>query len=661
MVAGMRLLMVLSVVALGLPGCGDDDPASAIATDVPPADVQPPDVATPDAGSDDMAEEVKAPIGCEGTTVFMWSPTANTQPRVFPDAWYEDDDANTVTGRALRFDLETAPWVSTVPPAFQLVFEQLNLLDGFGTTAGIFLGFSGPLGELPTGEEASTTDPRLQLIELSDPPVRRPFELRRTDDDTTLVLMPMVPLKPATEHLVVMTTEAEDTSGGCVDAGPALRLALDGAATDARSQVLGVRLSAALEQADVARSEVSAALTFTTQSIGEESAAIAAHIRAEGAQWTGDASCTDAALFIDCERTFGVNDYRVAEGVQATPTASYDMPVRMWLPPQEEGGGPYPTMVFGHGLSGDRHQAQILAEAVAGMGVIVVAVDAVEHGTHPAGTSGSSLEAVMAFFGISISDLSLTPTRLRDNWRQSTYDKLQVVQLLRTSPDLDGDGTDDVDTEHLIYFGVSLGAIMGPELLAHTDAFGVAILAVGGGRVSTIIEEASQFSLVIDIMKPPGTSDGDVARFFPILQTLIERGDSANYARAVTERPAELGAAPHLLVMNVLDDDTVPPGTNRMLARALGIPHIPPVLDPVGIIPVLDGAPVSGNAVEGTQTRGLFQYDTITESESGNPKTATHSNVAKSREAILQAVTFIETWLDTGVPTIIDPYAALAE
>ena len=92
-------------------------------------------------------------------------------------------------------------------------------------------------------------------------------------------------------------------------------------------------------------------------------------------------------------------------------------------------------------------------------------------------------------------------------------------------------------------------------------------------------------------MKPEGTTDGDVDRFFPVLQTMLERGDAAAWAPYLlgNDLPSTMpGSAPHILMGMVLDDDTVPNTTNRALARALNIPLVPPMRQEVGIVESTD-------------------------------------------------------------------------
>ncbi len=640
---------LVSLACLVFAGCGDDANEHSF-SDTP---------ATPDANDDSVEDTAEPPAWCDGATTYAYDPLNAVLPTTFPDDFLTVDNAASATGLDVSLTDANAPWAqSGLPPAFQLVFTQLNTLNGFGTTAGIYLRFTDMLGSLPSGETDSVSSDVLQLVELGDDGATRiPYELKITDEGATAILLPMVPLRPASRHAVVLTTEHVAKDGGCIAPGAALRGLLEGATTDPLFDRLVPRYAEALAALDLAPHQVSAAVVFTTQTIEGESAAIAESIRKTDFLWSDGADCQAQPDYLRCERTFTASDYR-KDGILADgqPVADYELPVRAWLP--LDGEGPWPTIVFGHGLSGDRNQAKRLAEAAVPQGLAVIAIDAAEHGDHPAGTAQSELEQVMAFFGIDTAALALNPLKLRDNWRQSTYDKLQVLRLLQLDADLDADGSPDVKMDELAYFGVSLGGIMGSELLSMTDAFGAGVLAVGGGRVATIIEEASQFEIVITLMKPEGTTDGDVARFFPILQTLIERGDSANYAPHLL-RDRLVGKAPHLLMINVIDDDTVPPGTNRMLARALGVPHVPPVLEDVGIIPLADAAPITGNLDDGALTAGFFQYDTITKKEGDKPKGATHSNVGDSREGILQSLTFIQTWLDEPAPTIIDPYAEL--
>lgn len=621
----------------------------------------------PDAGGDggaDAADDtggIIAPLGwCEGETAFAYAPTAGLAVETFPDDYYTTPDPSTVTGLRVRFDADLAPWLSTVPGGYDKVFVQLEELDGFGTTAGVLLRFTGPIHDVPSGEASLDSD-AIQLVDLSgDAAVRIPFEVQTADEDSSLMLWPMVPLVPGHRHGVILTRDLPAADGGCIAPSPTLRKLLGGTATDPRLVRLLPRYEELLAKTGVAPGDVSAATVFTAQSIVETSVAAAADIAARGYEWAQAPVCTDVGGWRECDGTFVAWDYRDAAGVvqDGSPQASYELAVRLWLP--LEAPAPWPVVVFGHGLGSDRGQAKALAEVAAPMGIATVAIDAVAHGVHPgAPPNPSTAVAVAAFFGISLETLELDGLVLRDNWRQSTYDKLQLVRLLTDAPDLDDDGAPELDPDHLSYLGVSLGGIMGAELLALSPALGAGILSVPGGRVTSIMSDSETFAPILFGLTPPGATKSDVLRFFPVLQTLIERGDASNYAPYVlSKRLQGAGPAPQLLLNMAVGDATVPNVCTRSLARALGVPVAPPVLQTVGVVETAPTPPFSGNLSQ-ELTAGLFQYDRVTKSPGADPVVAEHDNVAKSQEGLLQETHFLQSWLDTGVGEIIDPYEVL--
>jgi len=346
----------------------------------------------------------------------------------------------------------------------------------------------------------------------------------------------------------------------------------------------------------------------------------------------------------------------IAEGQPTANPATYDVPFTAWLPlerPGPFGGDALPTVIFGHGLGGARSQAEALAEVAAPMGIATIAIDALSHGDHPTATQDADLLRIIDFFGIEPVAQTFLPLLMRDHFRQSTYDKLQLVRMIEGGVDLDGDGVTDLDPDRLGYLGVSLGGIMGPELLALSPRLAVGVLIVPGGRVSSIVSDAAQFQVLVDALRPPEATDGDVARFFPVLQTILDRGDAAVWATGLLHAPA----AQDILFGMVIDDDTVPNVSNRVLARAMGIPQVPPVLQSIDPLPTTGPAPVSANGELG-QTVGLFQFDRIVDAR-GQIVPATHSNVGASTVGLECWSRFLEGWLTDGTPVIVDPYEAL--
>lgn len=607
---------------------------------------------------------------CAGPTVLQYDPLA-MRLDAFPDDFFTVDED---TPSGVRVDLRPGENVALdgASMPFAPLFDDASTLDGFGTTAGIFLRIGGPLRAdtlppaLHDGPAATDT---LVLVDLDADPVEFVgIEWEQIAEDpgsaeTTLLVEPLAPLRPMHRYGLALTTGALAEDGSCVAPSPAMISVLDGSAADPALVRIVPRVAdfvgtlVDLGVVDGA-TDLTAAVVFTTQHTTDDSAAIAAEIReADAPVFVPDGPCTDpgaTSLWVKCAGTIDVLDYTDAnEAVAADLTAQggYSLPARVWLP--KAGTAPFPTFVYGHGLAGDKDEADALADFVAPIGGAVIAVDAPKHGDHPDAPAGI---AVLDFFGLSLNLADpLDALKLRDNFRQGTYDRLQVVSAIGGGIDADDDGTVDLDIERLHYLGVSLGGIMGAELVAFTPEFDTATLIVPGARVGNIVAEGEQFSIVVDIFAAMASA-GEIARFFPLLQTAIDRGDAGAYLRhvALERLPGFDEATPQVLMQMVLADDTVPNSANAFFARGLGAPLVGDELLPIGLVALEPDLPTMGN-FDAQHTWGLFQYDIL----DADGTVAEHGSVARSLPAQTQITRFVQTNLDAGVSELIDPYREL--
>ncbi|MBI5512118.1 MAG: hypothetical protein HY909_00025 [Deltaproteobacteria bacterium] len=636
-------------------------------------------VSAPDAGgagadaAADAPADAPTPDTGPACTLGLWDPEARTIDQ-WPDPRFSSEDPSSPTGVRLRVD--AARFAATLAQArgFSSLLTDLAELDGFGVNAQAFFRFGRALdpARLPSAEATRGPVGGVGFVVLSPgAPRLEGALLSTTDDDHTLLLAPLRPLPAGARVAAYVTRRLAPAAGGCLEPSAAQARALADPAGAASPAVRALVALGAIEDARglVALSE------YATQTTTDDSRAVAADIARRDFTVRARRPCADDPMgrFRACELEFVAGNYLDARrhlvarapGAPAAPASNYTLRVTAWLPRAGAGAAPYRTIVFGHGLGGDRGQAARLAAFAAPQGIATVALDAVMHGEHPLNPNprATTLVTVLGFFALDPSAAQALDARaLRDHFRQSSYDKLQLVRLLQAGVDADGDGAVDLDAARLAYLGVSLGGIMGPEPLALTDAFGAAVLVVPGGRVSAIISESATFGPLITAVRPPGTTPGDVARTFPLLQTLLERGDAASYAPHVLRdrlAPGGARAAPSVLVGVVLDDDTVPNVSNYTLARALGVGVVPPLLRPAPGLATTAAPPLAGNFAEGRATGGLLQFDVIGGASPGEAQRATHSNVGASDVGAEAWLHFLRAHWDRGLAEIADPYAAL--
>ncbi len=656
--------LALLAAAIVASGCSD---ASSGTDDASAADGSSTLDGNDDAAPTSALSQLPAPRTlsfCAGTTTSRYDPLGSKTLDVFPDDLWSVADPGTATGRRLHITAET-PWIGWMPANFQSALLDLSALDGFGVNASLFQRFDAALAPLPSGPDTAKPSPagvELWALPQGQTPVRIPFEATLTDDGETALIAPMLPLRPKTTHLLLVRGSHNDAKGGCLQPSKTTRALLertidaDLPATEReRLAAQALRWDAALQAVDVAPEAVASMAVFTTQAPLDVGLAIAADIRSRDVSWKA-ATCSEpkGKVWRLCEVPFDAWDYRTGFHIEGTTGVTLRTHVaRVWLP--KTGEGPFPTVIFGHGLTGSRSQGDKLADFAVPQGIASIAIDAVFHGEHPAGAA-KSLGGVLGFFGVDVAKLGFDFLRLRDNFRESTYEALQLIEALRRHPDLDGDGKPDVDTQALGYLGVSLGGIMGPALLALSADLRGAVLSVPGGKVTAIIESSDEFKPIITAFKPEGSSDGDVVRFFCVLQTLVDAGDAASYAPHVLRDRLE-GAGnqpPELLVQMAIGDEIVPNVATRALIRALGLPVLGKVLQPVGLVAEGTALPVQAN-VEGS-TAGAFQFDRVRNNASAKVDKARHGNTPASFEAMTQDLHFFKTWLEGGHGEIVDPY-----
>ena len=137
---------------------------------------------------------------------------------------------------------------------------------------------------------------------------------------------------------------------------------------------------------------------------------------------------------------------------------------------------------------------------------------------------------MLDFFALDIGTRTLKSLTARDNFRQSTYDKLQLIELLHQDRDLNQDGRADIRLDKLGYYGLSLGGIMGVELMSLEARLDLGLLAVPGARLVSVLTDGSVIgdfkSAIYTLVGGKEIFDG----LTPMAQVLLDAADPGTYA-----------------------------------------------------------------------------------------------------------------------------------
>lgn len=310
--------------------------------------------------------------------------------------------------------------------------------------------------------------------------------------------------------------------------------------------------------------------------------------------------------------------YDASGNVVPAPDAPTD---KIWVsfavPTAAMPAGGYPLVVFQHGLGGSRDDFLSIANPLCAQGWMVAAIDSITFGARAPEatfqvdkTSDFTSDPGATYkgpdgFGDAVGsppqhngsfDLFaalLNVGAVRDQFRQAEIDTVQLMKVLRGSPDLSGltpgGGTAvKIDPSRIAYLGQSLGSIQGAVAAALEPHVKNWALNVAGGG---LIVELGTHSPVIGILLgmaaglnfafTDGTFDeGHVA--MTLIQTIVDPGDPLDYANYIVQSPQPFGGQPtaprNVLQTEVLFDELVPNEADEALARAggwgLGEPNV---------------------------------------------------------------------------------------
>jgi len=167
---------------------------------------------------------------------------------------------------------------------------------------------------------------------------------------------------------------------------------------------------------------------------------------------------------------------------------------------------------------------------------------------------------------------------------------MQLVRMLKSGVDLDGDGTVDIDPNRIYYIGQSLGSLYGTLLTALETNLPVVTLNAGGGSVIDIARWSPAFRPLLAqglglssdfnenyVLRDQPVKVNDVPGAIAIQDTLElidwadAPGDPLAYAPLLRASPLKGVPGKRVLFQFATGDQTVPNPTESALVRAAGM------------------------------------------------------------------------------------------
>ena len=613
----------------------------------------------------------------------------------FPSNRYTREDASAATGRRVDIGAHTTGDVLVL--GLPDTVAQLNAKDGFSTVGGVVVGFTGAIDirGIVTDEDAdppvddpvrdadeyTLSDAPFLLVDVDDASPEKgkavpllprwwaePQDEYTFFDEYTLLAQPAAPLRPRNEYLFVVTSRLRAGDGGTIGRTPQMEAVLSGEDASAYAGDVRDALATLASGPGVAADDVVLATVFTTASVHDEVLAASKVAREADPPallepWTvetpmeADGRVRFRAVFEAPEHRGDDGKWHGEEGGAPDVQAKVGLEVFMAF---SDGNavGPRPVVMFAHGLGGTKDGCWGTADRLKAINAAVISIDSPEHGSRSEVGEENAFLTILRFFGVDSVTQSFDIEKARDNFRQMASDQLELVRLVGSLGALDvlppgaPDGVPDLDVSRILYIGHSFGSVQGPTIFALAPEIKHAVWNVGGAGLMTLLRDSPTFGLLVDSLKPEGTPDGALARFFAYTQAIVDPGDPLNFARHGTLEglPGVPGWEPRdVLLQEVVKDSIVPNSTSELVARAAGLVNMDPLVKVSGLGDA--AGPVTGN-LPGGATGVLSQFDKVE-----GDKIATHGELIFSPEGRAQYVKFFETGLEDGHGTCEGPYS----
>ena len=551
-------------------------------------------------------------------------------------------------------------------------------LGGYGTNAGIFFRFDGPIdpASLPPDAAASIAPAASVFVVDATPgsptagqrvPLRIGFKKEGNDylGDNALVLLPApgFPLRPRTTYAAIVTDSVRGVGGGP-------------ARPDEHFSVPTLSVSLGVEPWHIV-----CATVFTTSDPTAGMKALRDAVQATARPVLDDKTL----VFVGLDRTRSYDQYegsytspnfqqgdppylRTGGGItftdgKAQVARSERLRFALTVPHDEMPPDGWPVVLYAHGTGGNYtsfiddssawYAARVSDERDAEIArLAMISIDQPLHGPRDPTASNPNVTTY------NLQNLAAA----RDTFRQGAADDFQLLRLVKSIdvPVAVGSGRPiKFDSSRIYFKGHSQGGTTGPLFLAYEPEVKAAVLSGAGAN---LIQSLSHKTMPLDIPQVVEAVVGEpVDEFHPlmsIIQTYLEPADPGNYARLFFREPPP-GQAPKSIYQSLgFIDNYTPVVTIGALALAMGVQPANPEVAPLGEAGIFGvngqawaDPPIFGNVAHGMATGVMCEYQ-VPSNPGGMPSYDGHFVVFRYAAAIRQSNRFLATHVRDGLPTL---------
>jgi hypothetical protein len=544
----------------------------------------------------------------------------------WPSSAYEVADSSSHTG--IRLDLPVEAMPKNIDD-FSVDPAPFNRWDGWSPSGAILAQF--PNGVSADGlppidhPEDSLADSSPIVLVNMDTGDRAPFfaEVDMNQADPllrTLIIRPVKRLEPGSHYAVGIRTTVKDGNGTALVATPAFAALRDGKSYDhPRMEALAPKYDAifsAMQDQGVSKDDLVLAWDFDTASDEFLTSDLLA-MRADALDAMGDTgqNLTFQAdtlagdptlvhsLLIGTVKSpnFLTDDERDDSVLQRNADGSphmdgmRDANFSAIIPKCVEDAAtqlPIPVMIFGHGLfgSGEGYLNDDFLQQVANdYCFVVIAGDFIGLTSRQIGAAALAANDLNKAAGIT------------EKLAQATIDFISIEHAIRgpmhDDPQFQYNSTPVVDPTRVLYFGASLGGIMGTTFMGYDPVVTRGALGVPGGPWSMLFERSNAWNA---LQGPAHASYQDPSTYeilVGLLAMAFEPYDPITAAPHVVNDPLPDTPVKQILMYETMGDCLVANISSETLARTMGLQVVMPSLKQPFALEPMSGAGTSGFSI----------------------------------------------------------------